>query len=59
MEEEIVLDKVWTVGTLCLSQDSPLHKKILQSAPIRKEETAREHNLIVSVLIGKDIPEAH
>ena len=27
MEEEIVLDKVWKVGTLCLSQDSPLTKK--------------------------------
>ncbi|RMX57947.1 hypothetical protein pdam_00022166 [Pocillopora damicornis] len=36
MEEEIVLDKVWTVGTLCLSQDSPLTKEDTAKCPHQK-----------------------
>ena len=36
MEEEIVLDKVWTVGRLCLSQDSPLTKEDTANCPHQK-----------------------
>ena len=38
MEEEIVLDKVWTVGTLCLSQDSPLTKKDTEESPSERKK---------------------
>ena len=51
MKEEVVLDRVWTVNTLCLPQGSPPTKKDTAKWPTQSDK--------VSVLIGGDVPEAH
>ena len=60
MQEEIVLDRVWTVDTLCLPQGSPPTKEDTAKWPhLKGIDFPRTQSDKVSVLIGSDVPEAH
>ncbi|PFX11376.1 hypothetical protein AWC38_SpisGene24930, partial [Stylophora pistillata] len=60
MQEEIVLDRVWTADTLCLPQGSPPTKEDTAGWPHLKGIVfPRAQSDEVSVLIGSDVPEAH
>ena len=60
MKEEIVLDRVWTVDTLCLPQGSPPTKEDTAKWPhLKGIDFPRTQCDKVSVLIGSDVPEAH
>lgn len=60
MEEEIVLDKVWTVETLGLPQGGPLTKEDTAKWPhLKGLDFPRMQSEKLWVLIGSDVPEAH
>ena len=60
MKEEVVLDRVWTVDTLCLPQGSPPTKEDTAKWPhLKGIDFPRAQSDKVSVLIGSDVPEAH
>ena len=60
MEEKIVLDRVWTVDTSCLSPGSPPTKEDTAKWPrLKGIDFPRMQSDRVSVLIGSDVPEAH
>ena len=60
MKEEVVLDKVWTVDTLCLPRGNPPTKEDTAKWPhLKGIDFPRTQSDKVSVLIGSDVPEAH
>ena len=60
MDEEIALDKVWTVDTLRLPQGSPPAEEDTAQWPhLNGIHFSRIESDTVSVLIGSDVPEAH
>lgn len=60
MKEEVVLDRVWTVDTLCLPQGSPPTKEDTAKWPhLKGIDFPRAQSDKVSLLIGSDVPEAH
>ena len=60
MDEEIALDKVWMVDTLHLPQgSSPAEEDRAQWPHLNGIHFPRIESDTVSVLIGRDVPEAH
>ena len=58
--KEVMLDRVWTVDTLCLPQGSPPIKEDTAEWPhLKGIDFPRMQSDYVSVLTGSNVPEAH